>query len=365
MKNINVTKSYLPPLNEYVDTISKIWDNHFLTNYGPLNNSLVEELEKYLELKNIHFVNNGTISLHLCMECLGIENAEIITTPFTFVATISSIIWQKNTPIFVDINPNDFNIDVEKIEEKITSKTKAILAVHCFGYPCNVKRIKEIAVKHNLFVIYDAAHSFGSKLDGKSMLSYGDISSCSLHATKVFHSIEGGLCVVNNEKYNKKMNAIKNFGNSDGQYEYVGINAKNSEFHAAMGLCVLNHFDDILEKRKKNYELYYSKLNEYLYIYKLPENYSHNYIYFPVLFDSEESLLDVCEALENENIHARRYFYPAINDVKLYKNAHITPIASDISKRIACLPLDSYLKEEEINFICDIIIERLGSKNEN
>ena len=294
-KKINVTKSFLPPIEEYVEKISLIWDNHFLTNYGPLNNEFVDKLESYLNLKNIHYVNNGTISLLLSLEALGIDNGEIITTPFTFIATISSIVWQRCTPVFVDINYNDFNIDVNKIEEKITDNTKAILAVHCFGFPCDVEKIDKIAKKYNLKVIYDAAHSFGTKIGGKSVLSYGDISSCSLHSTKVFHSVEGGLCVVNNDNYNDKMNAIKNFGNNNGIYEYVGLNAKNSEFHAAMGICVLNHIDSIIESRKYVFEKYSSMLKSIIRTPKIPDNFEYNYIYYPVLFKSEEELLVVFE----------------------------------------------------------------------
>jgi len=360
MKNINVTKSYLPPIEEYVKKISLIWENHFLTNYGPLNNEFVEKLKSYLKLKNIHYVTNGTISLQLSLEALDIQEGEIITTPFTFIATSSSIMWQRCKPVFVDIETNYFNIDVNKIEEKITENTKAIMAVHCFGFPCDVKKIEEIAKKHNLYVIYDAAHAFGAKLDGKSLLSYGDIASCSLHATKIFHSVEGGLCVVNNERFNNKMEAIKNFGKSEDTYSYVGINAKNSEFHAAMGLCVFEHFEEILSTRKHNYEKYTTLLEKTnLYIPKIKDNVEYNYIYYPVVFETEEQLLRIFNSLNEEGIYPRRYFYPSLNELKIFANSDKYVNSEDISKRIACLPLDTYLSDEEIEKICDIIIKNI------
>lgn len=359
MKNINVTKSYLPPIEEYIEQISKIWNNHFLTNYGPLNIELVDKLKKYLNVENLHYMNNGTITLQIAIEALGIEGGEIITTPFTFIATASSILWQKCKPVFVDINDNDFNINPNKIEEKITKKTKAILAVHCFGFPCDIEKIDEISKKYSIPVIYDAAHSFGTKIDGKSILSFGDISSCSLHATKIFHTVEGGLCVVNNPKYNEKVNSFKNFGNKDGEYKYIGINAKNSEFHAAMGLCVLNHFDEIIETRKKIYEKYVERLNGYLYIPTIPENLTYNYIYFPVLFKDEQQLIKIFEALNEQGIYPRRYFFPSLSELEIFNTTEKMKNAVEISKKIACLPLDTYLTEEDIDKISTIIIKNL------
>ena len=353
-KRINVTKAYLPPKEEYFEKISLMWDNHFLTNYGPLNNELVERISEYLDVKNLHYTNNGTISIQLCLEALGCKEGEIITTPFTFIATSSAIAWQGLTPVFVDIDPKTYNIDPDKIEEKITENTKAILAVHCFGIPCDVEKIEKIAKKHNIPVIYDAAHSFGTKIGDRSVLSYGDMSSCSLHATKVYHSIEGGLVVVNNPQYQERITATKNFGHLDGSYQYVGINAKNSEFHAAMGLCVLNHLDEIISKRKETYEYYKKLLQGLVHINELPENFTYNYIYFPILFDKEEDLVSCFDELAKENIYARRYFYPSLNDTNLFGESN-TPISTDISKRIGCLPFDTYLEKEDVEKICSII----------
>ena len=359
MKKINVTKSYLPPIEEYIEKISKIWDNHHLTNYGPLNIEFVDKLEDFLKLKNLHYVNNGTLALHLALEASNLEECEIITTPFTFIATSSSIMWQRCKPVFVDIKATDFNIDEDLIEKSITKNTKAILAVHCFGFPCNIDKIDKIAKKHNLIVIYDAAHAFGVKINGKSLLSFGDISCCSLHATKVFHSVEGGLCICNNCTFNEKLEAIKNFGNLNGTYKYVGTNAKNSEFHAAMGLCVLDHINEIIEKRKKIHNLYVKYLKDNFDIPKLSNEVEHNYIYFPLLFKNEKELLSTFENLNRENIFPRRYFYPALNELEITNDNKIYPIAQDISKRIACLPMDSYLEEKDVKKICNIIVNSI------
>lgn len=354
---IYVTKSYLPPLEEYIQEISTIWNSHQLTNYGLLNNKLLLRLKKYLQIDNLHYVTNGTTALQLALDALNITSGEIITTPFTFIATTNSILWQRCKPVFVDINDVDFNIDVTKIEEKITSNTKAILAVHCFGLPCDVKKIEQIAKNHNLKVIYDAAHSFGTKINNKSILAYGDISCCSFHATKVFHTIEGGLCAVNNKKVNEKLESIKHFGLKDEKYKYVGINAKNSEFHAAMGICVLNHFKEIIKIRKSKSELYRKNLSSKLYIPSLPKNFQYNYIYFPVLFETEKQLVAVLNSLKKKNIYPKRYFYPCTNHALYRKNIDNTPIAENISKRIVCLPLDTYISDLNIIDICNIINE--------
>ena len=360
IERVNVTKSYLPPLEEYISEISSIWDTHHLTNYGNLNKRLVNDLQKYLGIDNLHYVVNGTTALQLAIDCLNIQSGEIITTPFTFIATTASILWQRCTPVFVDINEKDFNIDVTKIEEKITDKTKAILAVHCFGYPCDVERIEKIAKKHNLKVIYDAAHSFGTKINNKSVLSYGDVSCCSFHATKIFHTVEGGLCVVNDKAANEKLESTKNFGIKNDSFKYVGINAKNSEFHAAMGICVLKHVDEIIKIRKEKSELYRKNLSNKVYIPLLPTNFKYNYIYFPILLSNEKELLAVLEALSIKNIYPRRYFYPCTNQASYIDTKYEVPIAENVSKRILCLPLDTYIDDKTILDICNVINAIVG-----
>ncbi len=359
-KRINVTKSYLPPMDEYVKKLELIWDNHFLTNYGPLNQELVDRLEKYLQVKNLHYTNNGTISLQLCLDALGKEGGEVITTPFTFIATSSSIVWQRYKPIFVDIKEGSFNIDPDKIEERITDKTVAIMAVHCFGFPCDVDKIEKIGKKHNIAVIYDAAHSFGTKIGDRSVLSYGDLASCSFHATKVYHTVEGGCVVVNNPIYQDRVNATKNFGAADGEYKYIGINSKSSEFHAAMGLCLLDHLDDIIAARKKVSEYYTKQLSGLVYIPEIPKGVTYNYIYYPVVFKSEEELLKAFDDLSKVNVFPRRYFYPSLNDTNLFEDKVETPLATDISSRIACLPLDTYLEEQDLDLICKTLKKTLS-----
>ena len=355
MKKIFVTKSYLPPMEEYVEKISKIWDNHFLTNSGPLCMEFTEKLKKYLGVENLEYVTNGTVAIELALDALDIHDGEIITTPFTFVATSSSIVWQRCKPVFVDIKRDDFSIDPDEVVKRINSNTKAILGVHCFGYPCDVNRLDEISKEYNIPVIYDAAHAFGVEINGKSIFEYGDVSTCSLHATKVFHTVEGGLCVSKNPEITEKIRKVKNFGIDNYQYYYVGINAKVSEFHSAMGLCMLDHIDNIIEKRKQVYELYKKYLENCVEIPKIKEGIKYNYIYFPVLFKDENELLEVFKNLNEEEIYPRRYFYPAINEIDLYNTGDKTPISSDVSKRIACLPFDTYLEEEDVEKICKIM----------
>src|SRR6185437_9557092 len=240
MKKIHVTKSFLPPLNEYQEYLSKIWKSGQLTNQGPLLKEFETKVADYLGVHNFHFVANGTLALQVAKRALDITEGEIITTPFTYVATTSAILWERCKPVFVDIEPNTFCIDADKIEAAITSKTKAILPVHVFGFPCDVEKIEAIAKKHKLKVIYDGAHAFGVKLKGRPLLSYGDIATCSFHATKLFHTIEGGCVIVNDDKnLSDRLELIKHFGHFGDDHYMLGINAKASEFQAAMGLSNL------------------------------------------------------------------------------------------------------------------------------
>ena len=357
-KIVNVTKSYLPPLEEYIKRISEIWDSHWLTNNGKFAQELEKKLKDYLEVEYLHFVSNGTIALQLAIHALNLEDCDIITSPFSFAATTTSIIWEHCHPIFADIDPETFNIDPSCIEQVITPNTKAIMAVHVFGNPCDIEAIEKIANKHNLKVIYDGAHSFGVKYMGKSLLSYGDISTCSFHATKVFHTIEGGCCVCNDATIDHKIGMQMKFGYENDDYEYPGINAKNSEFNAAMGLTVLDHLDEIIEKRKINSQLYDTYLqNQVSYQKKMP-NIEYNYIYYPILLANEEEVLAVIEELKRNNIMARRYFYPSLNCLPYLEEKISCPISESISKRIICLPLDSYLEEEDIKKISSLVLKR-------
>lgn len=347
---IYVTKSFLPPVKLYKKYIDNIWKTNQITNQGPLLKELENKLKKYLDVKYLHFLSNGTVALQLALDALNIKNGEIITTPFSYVATTSSILWERCSPVFVDIEPDNFTIDVSQIEKKITKKTKAILAVHVFGYACDVDGIQKIAKKYNLKVIYDGAHAFGSKYEGKSLLDYGDITTCSFHATKLFHTVEGGCCITKDKKTSDKLELAKRFGHNYDRHLQIGINAKNSEFHAAMGLANFLFIDEIINERKKISKLY-DKLLPEIQKPKKQENLEYNYAYYPVIFKNEKQLLNVISRLNKENIFPRRYFYPSLNNLPYMAKKQSCRISEDIAKRICCLPLYCGLKEKEIRKI--------------
>ena len=353
---INVTKSYLPPMEEYTKYLEEIWKSHYLTNNGPLLKELDKKLREYLKVENLHIVNNGTSALQLALNALDITEGEVLTTPFSFAATTTSIMWERCKPVFVDIETDNFGMDISKIEEKITPNTKAIMAVYVFGYPSHLEELEQIAKKHNLKLIIDAAHAFGEFYKDKSIFSYGDITTCSFHATKVFHTVEGGACIVNcGEEVNHKLDVIKKFGFNYDDYEFVGINAKNSEFHAAMGLAVLPHIDEIIEARKKVSELYDELLENKLGRPKKVEGLKYNYAYYPIIFNNENELLETFDSLHEIDVYPRRYFYPSLNTLPYLDEYQECPVSEDISKRIACLPLDPYLEETDVKKICKVI----------
>ncbi|MFD2203184.1 DegT/DnrJ/EryC1/StrS family aminotransferase [Shivajiella indica] len=352
---IPVTKPFLPPREEYDRYIDGIWNRNWLTNNGPLVNELELRLKEYLRLDHLLFVSNGTIALQLAIKALGLKG-EIITTPFSYVATTTSIIWEGCEPVFVDILPDKLTINPDLIEAAITDKTSAILATHVYGIPCEVEKIQQIADKYRLKVIYDGAHAFGVKLKGKSIFEYGDISTCSFHATKLFHTIEGGGVVTKDPEILKKMAYLRNFGH-DGfeRFNGIGINGKNSEFHAAMGLAVLNHVDNILEKKKKQAVYYYEILSGLRVGYpKTDQIEYYNYAYFPVLFSNELQLEKSMKALEDQGIGSRRYFFPGLNQLG-YTEGNC-PISDEISKRVLCLPLYHTLTKEEQRMIARILL---------
>lgn len=360
-EKIFVTKSFMPPKEEYFSYVDKIYANGQLTNQGPLLKELEQKLSSYLNLDKFHYITNGTIALQIALKALDIEDGEIITTPFSFVATTSSILWERCKPIFVDIEPDNFMIDPDKIEAAITSNTRAIMPVHVFGYACDVEKIHEIADKHNLKVIYDAAHAFGSSYKGKSLLSFGDISTCSFHATKVYHTIEGGCCVVKDKEVSDKLELIKKFGLVGDNHYCLGVNAKQSEFNAAMGLANYQYIDEIISKRKILSELYDKKLQGLVQRPDMQNELEYNYAYYPVVFKSETELLNIFKALNKEGIYPRRYFYPSLNTLPYLERYQACPVSEDICSRIACLPLYPDLSEESVLKICDII---RGSINE-
>lgn len=357
---IPVTKPFLPPKEEYTKLIDEIWERNWLTNNGPLVNELELKLKEYLGLDHLLYMSNGTITLQIAIKALRLKG-EIITTPFSYIATTSSIVWEGCEPVFVDIHPESFNIDPSKIEEAITENTSAILATHVYGNPCDIDAIDEVAKKHNLKVIYDAAHCFGTTYKGKSIFEYGDISTISFHGTKLFHTIEGGAVVTTQPDLLKKMSFLRNFGH-DGPVEYasVGINGKNSEFHAAMGVCNLKYIDDILKKRSSDhhrYDKWLAKLD--LQKPAIGKDVKFNCAYYPVVFKTQEHCELIFEELEKHEIYARRYFYPVLSKVG-YVNDIPVPVAESISKRILCLPLYYQLSEAEIDLICRIILRTLN-----
>ena len=355
MTKINVTKPYLPPKSEYQQQVSEIFDNCILTNQGPKVLELENRLKDYLKVKNFHYVTNGTIALQLALKALEIEDGEIITTPFSYVATTSSILWERCKPVFVDIEADNFTIDADKIEAAITPRTKAIMAVHVFGYACAIEKIQEIADRHKLKVIYDAAHSFGSRYKGQALSCYGDISTLSFHATKLFHTIEGGACIVKDKTVSDRLEMIKRFGHQGDDYYCLGINAKQDEFNAAMGLAIFPHLSEIIEKRKRLSDLYDDLLRGVVSRPKKQEDLEYNYAYYPVIFKSEDELLQVFDKLNAAEIFPRRYFYPSLNNLPYLQEKQICPVSEDISRRIACLPFYPGLSEEIISKICRII----------
>jgi dTDP-4-amino-4,6-dideoxygalactose transaminase len=355
MHNINVTKTFLPPIEEYQEHLQKIWDNVWLTNQGPLLLEFEQKMLDRIDSGNFHFVANGTVALQLALRALDISGGEVITTPFTYVATTSAILWEHCTPVYVDIEPETFCIDPSKIEAAITSKTKAIMPVHVFGNPCDIEAIDAIAAKHNLKVIYDAAHAFGVTYKGKPLLNNGDISTCSFHSTKLFHTIEGGAVIAKHKPISDKLDLMKRFGHNGDDHIMLGINAKASEFHAAMGLCNLNHVDRLIKKRKAVYGMYDKHLKKSFKRPVIHKDTTYNYGYYPLVLKNEAELKKVVAELAAKSIFPRRYFYPSLNTLPYIKNAASCPVSEDISSRILCLPLSHEIVEDTVRKICEVI----------
>lgn len=352
---INVTKTFFPPLEEYQKQLQRIWSNEWLTNRGELVLELEEKLKNYLSVDHILVTNNGTIPIQIALKLLG-NGGEIITTPFSYVATSSAIVWEHCTPAFVDIHPEYLTIDETKIESAITDKTTAILATHVFGNPCHVEAIEAIAKKYQLKVIYDAAHAFGVTHNGTSIFEYGDVSTCSFHATKLFHTGEGGALFAKDPKLQHQLFYSHNFGH-DGPLAFhgLGINGKISELQAAMGLAVLPHMETILAERKRVVDFYNQNLDvTKVQTLKIRENTQWNYSYYPIILKDEATLLRVQNALNDLKIFTRRYFYPSLNTIN-YVERTTMPISESIASRILCLPLFVDLKQSQVESICEII----------
>ena len=356
-ENIYVTMPTLAPLNELEPFMKGIWERGILTHNGPLVQQFEKEIAQFLNIRNMVAVNNGTIAIQMGIKALELTG-EIITTPFTFIATVSSIIWEHCVPVFVDIDPETFNIDPQKIEERITNKTSAILPVHVFGNPCDIDEIERIAKQYNLKVLYDAAHAVGVTYNGKNILEYGDISATSFHATKMLNTVEGGGCVTNNDVLHEKLKRIRFFG-YDNNKEVVedGFNGKMTEVHAAVGLANLKYLQLALDDRKKKYFLYKEILssNEQIRFQKI--NQDCNYSYFPILLPSEDILLKVENALNKQKIFPRRYFYPSVNTYTKIVPYFSLPQSECVSKRVLCLPLYYDLKETQITYIAKVLMD--------
>lgn len=362
-KPIMITRSSMPPMEEYIEKMKELWDSRYLTNSGKFHKEFEEALIKYLNVSNVSLFTNGHMGLELTLEAMNLSG-EVITTPFTFASTTQAIVRNNLTPVFCDVKEDDYTIDESKIEELITDKTCAIVPVHVYGNVCNVYEIERIAKKHNLKVIYDAAHAFGIKVNGKSVLDFGDASMVSLHATKVFHAIEGGLVVLQDEDLKVKLDKIKNFGFlTEELVDEIGSHARMNEFQSIMGLCNLNHVSEEILKRKKLTERYRENLRaiEGIKVMEEVEGVENNYTYFPVLIDEEKFGLnrdDVYDILLNNNIFSRKYFYKLTSDFECYENKfkkYETPIANKIAKSVLTLPLHGDLSIDDIDKVCDVL----------
>ncbi len=353
---VNVTKPFLPEYAEYEYYLKGIWERNWLTNHGPLVNELELKLKEYLKLDHLLFLSNGTIALQVALKALDIRG-EVITTPFSYVATSSSIVWEGSKPVYVDIDKDSLNIDPAKIEAAITPATTAILATHVYGNPCDIEAIDKIARRHNLRVIYDAAHCFGTLYKGKSVFEFGDISTASFHATKLFHSGEGGAVITRDPALLKKMGYLRNFGHETPEsFAMPGINGKNSELHAAMGLCVLKHIDAILADRERIWKRYTKVLKNLKVETPLinPDG-KWNHSYFPIVFRSEQELVKAVELLNKNYVFPRRYFCPSLNNLP-YVDNRPCPLSESISGRVACLPVYYNLADEVIDMIARLLL---------
>ncbi len=352
---IPVTKTFFPPIEDYHQQTQRIWKNEWLTNRGELVKELESKLIDHLQISNITLTTNGTLPIQIALKVLA-KNGEVITTPFSYVATTSAIVWENCTPVFVDIHPEYLTIDETKIEAAITKNTTAILATHVFGNPCNVIEIEKIAKKHGLKVIYDAAHCFGVKYKGKSIFEYGDVSTCSFHATKLFHTGEGGAFFCNDAELNHKLFYSHNFGhNGPEDFHGVGINAKMSELQAAMGLSVLPFIPEIIKSRKEVVDFYEENIDfNHLRSMKIRKGTEWNFSYYPVIFNSEQEMEETREKLNGKGIFPRRYFYPSLSTLE-YIAGNKMPISESIASKILCLPLYHGLSMAEQRSIGDLL----------
>ncbi len=358
-----ITQPSLAPLDEFVNILSPAYSSGILTHNGPLVQKLENELCKKLGIKNLVSVVNGTIALQMPLKALQLKG-EIITTPFSWIATCSSILWERCRPVFVDVDPKTFNLDPSKIEDAITFRTEGIMPVHVFSNPCDTDAIDVLSKKYGLKVIYDAAHAMFTNYKGKSLLEYGDVSATSFHATKLFNTGEGGACITTNIELHEQLKRIRFFGHNENK-EVVedGFNGKMTEIHAALGLANLEIMDRVLYRRKEIFELYYDKLSDLDFItFQLIDKSSYNFSYMPLVFSSEEHLHNVEKELNKHNIFPRRYFYPSLNTLKVVSQYSLMPNSERLAQRILCLPSYTKLSDENIDHICSLIKNCFNSK---
>ena len=352
---INVTKTYMPDKQKLLIYINKIYENGWVTNNGALVQELQTRLAEYLRVKNIILVSSGTIALEIAYKLLKLKG-DVITTPFSFIATSTSIVNVGLKPVFADIDPHTYNLDPKNIEEVITDMTSAIVPVHVFGNACEVEEIERIASSYNLKVIYDAAHAFGVQYKNESVLSFGDISTVSFHATKLFHTIEGGALIIDDDTLAEQAKLMINFGiDGPDSIKILGTNAKMNEFEAAMGLCVLDDIESITQQRKEVYEWYSKLLNNCVEIQMKNVDATNNYAYFPILFKNEHQMLKIKKLLNNYEVNARRYFYPSLDTLPFITEKQTMQVSRDIASRILALPIYPFLDKSDVVKIVDII----------
>ena len=351
MAQVLVTRTYLPELSEYTELLEGVWHRGQVTNNGPLLQELEDSLVPHHGTDHVLLVGNGTIALQLALRALDITG-EVITTPYSYVASTTAILWEHCTPVHVDIDPVTFCIDPARIEAAITPRTQAILATHVYGLPCDVDAIATIARRHGLKVIYDGAHAFGTTHQGRPLLSYGDISTCSFHATKIYHTVEGGSIACHDEETYRKLRLLRAFGHIKDDHFLVGINGKNSELHAAMGVLMLRHMPSILERRKAQWWRYAEALQGCdVQLARVPGDTDYNHAYFPAIMPSEAALHALLEDLAKNDIHPRRYFYPSLTELPYLSARGTCPIAEDLARRALCLPLFHQLDDALIDRI--------------
>lgn len=358
---INVTRAYLPDRKKLGDYIDKIYQTAWLTNNSQFCQQLEARLQEYLGVKNLILVTNGTLALQVVYKALQLKGS-VVTTPFSFIATTSSLLWEGIRPVFADINPQTWNMAPEEIEQRIAADTSAILPVHVFGNPCAIEPLEILAHKHNLRLVFDGAHAFGVKFRNKSVLNYGDASILSFHATKLFHTIEGGAVITSDDELAAKIRLMINFGISGpDRVECVGINGKMNEFQAAMGLCVLDEMALLTAARTRVWDYYAQNLSPYLQTQQWNSEGTQNYQYFPVLLKSEAQLKKVVAALNAGNIFPRRYFYPSLDMLPFVNTQEAMPVARDVAGRILCLPLYGELEPQEQMQIVQLLKSAMSS----